>query len=153
MANRIKAAASRAAASRAAVNKAEARRAVDAKAAAISKVAKTIAVVKITAAAVKGGSPTPSGVPNEGRGMASQKYKGGRQGQGGIPNPDDKDDFESAGSFRGTAEQELGADDDQRGLDAGQQRGQNLNSQSRQPNENRNPRRAESSDDETRNPV
>ena len=32
------------------------------------------------------------------------KNKGGRQGMGGIPNPDDPDDIDSAGSFRGTAE-------------------------------------------------
>src|SRR5688500_5356385 len=32
------------------------------------------------------------------------EYKGGRQGQSGVPNPDDVDDGESAGSFRGTAE-------------------------------------------------
>lgn len=49
------------------------------------------------------GRPTPSGVPNEGRGTEGQggyKYKGGRQGTGGIPNPDDQDDHQSAGSFR-----------------------------------------------------
>jgi hypothetical protein len=52
------------------------------------------------------GRPTPSGVPNEGRraGSTSYRYKGGRQGTGGIPNPDDRDDRDSAGSFRGTAE-------------------------------------------------
>ena len=33
---------------------------------------------------------------------AAYEYKGGRQGTGGIPNPDDADDGESAGSFRGT---------------------------------------------------
>jgi hypothetical protein len=56
------------------------------------------------------GRPTPSGVPNEGRATsaASYKYKGGRQGTGGIPNPDDRDDRESAGSFRGTAEPKTG---------------------------------------------
>jgi hypothetical protein len=73
------------------------------------------------------GRPTPSGVPNEGRGTDGQagsrnqearqgqrryKYKGGRQGTGGVPNPDDPDDLESAGSFRGTAEREVGDDDD-----------------------------------------
>jgi translation initiation factor IF-2 len=59
--------------------------------------------------------PTPSGVPNEGRGTEGQHdrlgrgaqerqggYKGGRQETGGIPNPDDPDDDTSAGSFRGT---------------------------------------------------
>jgi hypothetical protein len=63
--------------------------------------------------------PTPSGVPNEGRkteghrgdqdfgsprNQGDYKYKGGRQDTGGIPNPDDQDDSESAGSFRGTAQ-------------------------------------------------
>jgi hypothetical protein len=48
------------------------------------------------------GRPTPSGVPNEAK---HYEYKGGRQATGGIPNPDDRDDRESAGSFRGTAEQ------------------------------------------------
>ena len=58
-------------------------------------------------------------MPNEGRstagsegrqdqglrtGKGDYEYKGGRQGTGGIPNPDDQDDRESAGSFRGTAE-------------------------------------------------
>ena len=43
----------------------------------------------------------PSGVPNEGR-----EYRGGRQGQGGVPNPDDADDRDSAVSFRGTADDE-----------------------------------------------
>ena len=59
--------------------------------------------------------PTPSGVPNEGRreeaqhdqlGRGAQQpkggYRGGRQETGGIPNPDDRDDDTSAGSFRGT---------------------------------------------------
>ncbi len=66
-------------------------------------------------------SPTPSGVPNEGRGTLAPgsgqggrekqyDYKGGRQGQGGVPNPDDYDDDESAGSFRGTPGGEQGAD-------------------------------------------
>lgn len=31
------------------------------------------------------------------------RYKGGRQGTGGIPNPDDAADHDSAGSFRGTS--------------------------------------------------
>ena len=62
--------------------------------------------------------PSPSGVPNEGRGQEIQQgahqaehkgqrrytFKGGRQGQGGIPNPDDPDDHKSAGTFRGTAD-------------------------------------------------
>jgi hypothetical protein len=64
--------------------------------------------------------PTPSGVPNEGRAVKGQPgskaecasqapgsriYRGGRQQQsgGGVPNPDDADDRESAGSSRGTA--------------------------------------------------
>jgi hypothetical protein len=47
------------------------------------------------------GRPTPSGVPNEAR---NYEYKGGRQETGGIPNPDDRDDRDSAGSFRGNAE-------------------------------------------------
>ena len=68
--------------------------------------------------------PSPSGVPNEGRrsegqhdrlGHGAQErqggYKGGRQETGGIPNPDDRDDSTSAGSFRGTADQETDADD------------------------------------------
>ena len=38
------------------------------------------------------------------RGEHEYKYKGGRQGMGGIPNPDDPDDNGSAGSFRGTVE-------------------------------------------------
>ena len=65
--------------------------------------------------------PSPSGVPNEGRGNESQhqggrqgrryyEFKGGRQGQGNVPNPDDPDDHDSAGSFRGTADQS-GAND------------------------------------------
>ena len=71
--------------------------------------------------------PTPSGVPNEGRGIDDQhgsvdqgartgkgdyEYKGGRQSTGGIPNPDDVDDKESAGSFRGTAQTESDVDDE-----------------------------------------
>jgi hypothetical protein len=35
------------------------------------------------------------------------RYKGGRQTQGGIPNPDDADDRDSAGSFRGTGERDV----------------------------------------------
>ena len=62
--------------------------------------------------------PSPSGVPNEGRardvkqgqhqggrqGRHHYEFKGGRQAQGTVPNPDDPDDHESAGSFRGTAD-------------------------------------------------
>lgn len=61
-----------------------------------------------------GARPSPSGVPNEGRGMAESQgrqaqsprarggeYRGGQQGQGGVPNPDDVDD-PSPGSFRGS---------------------------------------------------
>ena len=68
--------------------------------------------------------PSPSGVPNEGRGSDVEQgqhqggrqgrryyeFKGGRQGQGSVPNPDDPDDHDSAGSFRGTAD-ESGAND------------------------------------------
>ena len=58
------------------------------------------------------GRPNPDGVPNEIRATDGRyKYRGGRQGQGGVPNPDDADDRESAGSFRGTADQDIGADD------------------------------------------
>ncbi len=75
----------------------------------------------------KGGArPSSSGEPNEGRGtegpgsqddrsrttQEGYKYKGGRQGTGGVPNPDDVDDSESAGSFRGTANRPTGSDDD-----------------------------------------
>jgi translation initiation factor IF-2 len=69
--------------------------------------------------------PSPSGVPNEGRrsegqhdrlGHGAQErqggYKGGRQETGGIPNPDDRDDDTSAGSFRGTADQRTDTDDE-----------------------------------------
>jgi hypothetical protein len=68
--------------------------------------------------------PSPSGVPNEGRRAEGQHdrlghgaperpggYRGGRQETGGIPNPDDRDDSTSAGSFRGTADHETGAAD------------------------------------------
>src|SRR5687767_13384282 len=71
--------------------------------------------------------PGPSGVPNEARGSEVQQgehqggrqgrryyeFKGGRQGQGGVPNPDDPDDHDSAGSFRGTAD-ESGTNDKSR---------------------------------------
>ena len=45
-----------------------------------------------------GGRPSPPGPP-------AGKYRGGRQGQGGVPNPDDVDDDKSAGSFRRTADE------------------------------------------------
>lgn len=77
----------------------------------------------------KPGRPTPSGVPNEGR----YEYKGGRQGSGGVPNPDDEDDQESAGSFRGTAEKDIGSDDDNRSLGAGQKPNRDQNNQVRNP--------------------
>ena len=72
------------------------------------------------------------------KGQAGPKYKGGCQGQGGIPNPDDPDDRESAGSFRGTAEQDSGGDDDEgeRGAAAVENRNQDLNSQIRQRDRN-----------------
>ncbi len=94
--------------------------------------------------------PTPSGVPNEGRGSENQhgaqdqgvrtgkgdyEYKGGRQGTGGIPNPDDRDDSDSAGSFRGTAEPESDEndEDDEQSIGPGQGREENLDSQPRNP--------------------
>ena len=40
--------------------------------------------------------------PGRARPKVTRKYKGGRQGQGGVPNPDDAHDDRSAGSFRGT---------------------------------------------------
>ena len=40
----------------------------------------------------------------ESRGEHGYKYKGGRQGMGGIPNPADRDDNDSAGSLAGTAD-------------------------------------------------
>jgi hypothetical protein len=43
------------------------------------------------------------GVP-PGRGKAKKPYKGGRQTQGGVPNPDDVDDKDSPGGFRGLDE-------------------------------------------------
>ena len=64
--------------------------------------------------------PAPSGVPNEGRKSEGQgggpskgdyEYKGGAQSTGGIPNPDDADDRDSAGSFRGTADDDADASD------------------------------------------
>ena len=84
-------------------------------------------------------------MPNEGRGTGNQhgrqdqgartgkgdyEYKGGRQGTGGIPNPDDQDDGDSAGSFRGTAGLDTGEDDDEdseRVPDAKQNRNQDSN--------------------------
>jgi len=95
--------------------------------------------------------PTPSGVPNEGRGtedhhgnldqgartgQGDYEYKGGRQGTGGIPSPDDSDDQESASSFRGTSEQKSeadGEDDDEHSEGARRRRNQDLNSQPRNP--------------------
>ena len=108
---------------------------------------------------------SPSGVPNEGRGAESQQgqhqggrqtqggyeYKGGRQGQGGVPNPDDPNDHESAGSFRGTAIQ-TGGDNDE-GEHIGQNVGHHPSRQSRELNENRDQRHVESSDVDTRNPA
>jgi hypothetical protein len=53
--------------------------------------------------------PSPSGVPNEGRGRDIQAGRQGLrryafQGQGKIPNSDNPDDHESAGSTCGTAD-------------------------------------------------
>ena len=112
---------------------------------------------------------SPSGVPNEGRvrvdgedrpdkaGREVQdnyKYKGGRQSTGGIPNPDDQDDSQSAGTFRRTAEQDAGTDDNdgEQTLDE-HDGGINRNSRSRLPNTGPNQRGAESSKDKTRNPA
>jgi len=65
--------------------------------------------------------PTPSGVPNEGRSVARQgreeqqaqrddfEYRGGRQGQDGVPNPDHANDDKSGGSLRTAAEIETDA--------------------------------------------
>jgi len=115
----------------------------------------------------KGGArPSPSGAPNEGRGTEDQggqgqaarpgqgayEYKGGRQGTSGIPNPDDQDDIESAGSFRGTADQDTGTDDDEQAL-CGQNGGINRNTQNRQPTTDPNQRGAGTSEDKTRNPT
>jgi hypothetical protein len=95
------------------------------------------------------GRPSPSGVPNEGKGTPGQpgsnddrgrnvqsgyEYKGGRQSTGGIPNPDDQDDDKSASSFRGTAKE-------------------NRDSRNRQLNEHPNQREGQTSDDKTRNPA
>jgi hypothetical protein len=96
----------------------------------------------------KGGArPSPSGVPNEGRrteGHDSQnqstisglgEYRGGRQGQGGVPNPDDVDDDKSAVSFRGT-HQDTDVDETDDGpqeLAVGQNRTEDLNSDLRNP--------------------
>lgn len=80
-------------------------------------------------ASKQGGRPSPSGVPNEGKGSPGQpgsnddrgrnvqsgyQYKGGRQSTGGTPNPDDRDDDKSAGSFRRTEELEPDPDADSR---------------------------------------
>lgn len=90
--------------------------------------------------------PTPGGVPNEGRRTEGQRrelghgaqerqgaYKGGRQETGGIPNPDDRDDDTSAGSFRGNANQETGAEDDNRDIGATPGRRKDVNRQTRKP--------------------
>jgi len=66
------------------------------------------------------------------RDQGEYEYKGGRQGTGGIPNADDQDDNDSAGSFRGTAEQEPVADDEQ-SVGARQRPNEDLNSQPRNP--------------------
>jgi hypothetical protein len=39
---------------------------------------------------------------NQGGKGGARPYRGGQQGQGGVPNPDDVDDDSSAGSFRGS---------------------------------------------------
>ena len=96
----------------------------------------------------KGGArPSPSGVPNEGRrteGHVSQnksaisglgEYRGGRQGQGGVPNPDDVDDDKSAGSFRGT-DQDTDVDETDDGsqeVAVGQNRTKDFNSYLKNP--------------------
>ena len=95
--------------------------------------------------------PTPSGVPNEGRALKRQpgsqaesarqvagsyKYKGGRQQPqgGGVPNPDDAHDHESAGSFRGLADQDIGTDGDgEQSTSARRSREHRPNSQTRNP--------------------
>lgn len=56
---------------------------------------------------------TSSPGQTERQGQKGYEYKGGRQGQSGVPNPDDVDDGESAGSFRGTAELSSESDADQ----------------------------------------
>jgi hypothetical protein len=78
--------------------------------------------------------------------VGGYEYKGGRQAQGGVPNPDDPNDHESAGSFRGTAGNPgTDNDDGEQGLGVGQNFGRHPSRQSRESNENR--------DDETRNPA
>jgi len=92
--------------------------------------------------------PTPSGVPNEGRKVEGRrggqdasgpqnegdyKYKGGGQSTGGIPNPDDADDGDSAGSFRGTAQDaadasDTGEDDGEAATGSGSNRDKDMNS-------------------------
>jgi hypothetical protein len=99
----------------------------------------------------KGGArPSPSGVPNEGRSMEGQggreqfgrpgrdpnEYKGGRQGQGGVPNPDDVDDDKSTGSFRRTVDEdskEGDEDDSEQDNDAHQSANTVLHSGLRNP--------------------
>jgi hypothetical protein len=55
---------------------------------------------------MEGGERTARQGPDDaeagGQRKVKRRYKGGRQTQGGIPNPDDADDLESAGSFQGT---------------------------------------------------
>jgi hypothetical protein len=103
------------------------------------------------------GRPTPSGVPNEGRGAGAQErqggaeYRGGRQGQSGVPNPDDADDVDSAGSFRGTAEEGAGGDDDddiERGVGTEKTRGPGSTSPGRQPSPNADQRRVKPWDED-----
>jgi hypothetical protein len=112
--------------------------------------------------------PTPSGVPNEGRGTENQhrrqdqgartgkgdyEYKGGRQGTGGIPNPDDQDDGDSAGSFRGTAGLDTGEDDDDdlaQGLSEEQRRQGDPNNQNPKSDASPNQRRVVPSNEEKR---
>ena len=55
----------------------------------------------------RGTNPGGQGQPSTSRPGTSDnyKYRGGRQGQGGVPNPDDADDDKSAGSFRGRADE------------------------------------------------
>jgi len=113
----------------------------------------------------QGGQQSPSGVPNEGKGTPGQpgsnddrgrnvqsgyEYKGGRQSTGGTPNPDDCDDDESAGSFRGTAEEDRDADNDddvERGLGPNQGSNGTQNGRRRQTIDDANQRKGQSSDD------
>ena len=116
------------------------------------------------------GQQSPSGVPNEGKGTPGQpgsnddrgrnvqsgyESKGGRQSTGGTPNPDDRDDDESAGSFRGTAEENRSADDDaiEQGLGTDQGRDQTQNGRRQQTTEDPSRRRGQSSGNKSRNPA